>query len=342
MMKSQWTRTLLWFLFFLILCNLSAVSTFNISTYPLEHAVTFDGAMRSDYRDAISTEKPEIVVLGDSSISRLNSEVFADITGKSAKIFAMPGTGSAYWYLFIRNQLFLADHRPDYFILFFRDSMLTVPEYRVKGEYFIRLEEIATSWDDDVFNLAINYKKPTAIKVLERYIPIISYRNEIYTHWIQWSRNFLPDLMMGVNIEEVDSSFEKVFGRRQINTQLWEEYQLNIDSLLYTPTALDLSNTLQESFLPAILRDLKMMGIQPVFVRVKYRSHALGEKDAPELLDYLADLEDFLQNEGAKYIDLTTSDGLTADMYADNFHIQPQAEDQATGVIAAEILKLLD
>jgi hypothetical protein len=342
MMKREWTRTLFCFLLFLVLVNLWVISTFNISAYPLKHAETFDGAMRSDYRDTISKEKPEIIVLGDSSISHLSDEKIADMTGKSTMVFAMPGTGSAYWYLFIRNQLFLADHRPDYFILFFRDSMLTVPEYRVKGEYFIRLEEIATVWDEDVYDLAINYKKPATLKFLERYVPIISYRNEIYSQWIQWSRNFLPELMMGVNKAEVDSSFEKVFGRQQINAQLWEEYQLNIDSLLYAATALDFSDNLRESFLPAILRELNMMGIQPVFVRVKYRSHALGEKDDPTLLEYLADLEAYLQKTGARYVDLTAVAGLSADMYADNFHIQPQAEDQATAVIAAEILKVLD
>lgn len=326
---------------FFVFVNLHIATVHDIGHYPIQRSVTFNPYIRTDYRKKISDEQPEIIILGDSAIRQLNEEKISDVTDRNTLVFSMPGTGSAYWYLFIRNQLFLADHWPDYFILFFRDSTLTMPEYRVNGEYLIRLEEIASSWDEDVYELAINGRKSAMVRFFESYIPLFAYRSEDYFNIIQWFRNTLPEKILKADKQMVDTAYKAVFGREQVNDLLWEELLLNKDNLLYLPESLDLTGCVNHSFLPAMLRDLKKMGIQPIFIRVRYRSHAMGEIDQDDLVLYLTELTEYIENAGGIFLDLSSLEGLSAEMYEDNFHIFSVYGGQATVIIAQELAYLL-
>jgi len=341
-MRKEMVWLVTGFCVLLVVANLVAMNAFSVSSFPLERSQTFDPEIRTDYREAISNRKPEIIILGDSSISQLREDVITSATGKETLVFSFPGTGSAYWYLFIRNQLFLADHRSEYFILFFRDSTLTVPEYRVSGEYFVRLEEVASHWDEDVYNLAINYKKPPFTLWLEKYVPIYAYRNEIYSQFIHASRNYFPGFFAQKSEDEVSAAFVQVFEREHINDQLWEHLLLNKDSLLYTSSALDFPGSVDRSFLPAMIRDIKMMGIKPVFVRVRYRSHARGEVDSAALQNYLLKLSAFFGKENVAYMDLSTENRITESMYQDNFHIQSSSSFAASKIIAERLSEVFN
>jgi len=342
MQKKKLIIASLSFLILFYVANIGAVNAFDIPTLPISAAKTFDAEMRADYREQIDRQEPEVIILGDSSISFLNAEIVSDLLGKKTMVFAFPGTGSAYWYLFIRNQLFLAKHRPQYFILFFRDSTLTAPTYRVQGEYLIRLEEMASDWDEDVYQLAINAPKPEIMQVLEAYIPLLAYRMDIYAAFIEFSRGFLPFIIFQSSEKDLNSEYESVFERERINDQLWEVELRNQDISLYSQEALNFSGNVYRSFLPAIIRDLRMMGIKPIFVRAKYRSHAAGDADSQMLSRYMKDITQFFKEENLIYTDLSTEKGLTVDMFEDNFHIRPTASDSASHIVAVDLLKLLD
>ncbi|MCD6355695.1 MAG: hypothetical protein J7L66_00295, partial [Anaerolineaceae bacterium] len=300
--------------------NIWVIQAFKIEGFPIRRAVTFDDYIRMDYRDRIDNEKPKIVAIGDSAIRQLDDAVFTKESGMKSTFFSTPGSGSAYWYLFIRNEMISARHKPDYLLVFFRGTMLTEPEYRVTGDYFIRLEEIATPSDGDVFEMAINSRKHAWVRICEQYIPLFAYRSEIYFNIVQWFRDLVSEKILGNDKTILNRAYDSVFDDEQINDLLWEEYLLNVDAALYRKEALDFSSRESKSFLPYIIRDLKLMGIKPVFIRVKYRSHAMGESDQPGLLTYLSNLKVYIEEKGGIYIDLVKVDALTADMYRDNFH----------------------
>ena len=109
-MKKEMIWLITGFCILLIAANLVVIKTFSVSSFPLGRSQTFDPEIRTDYREAINNREPEIIILGDSSINHLEEEVFLSVTGKETLIFCFPGTGSAYWYLFIRNQLLSLIH----------------------------------------------------------------------------------------------------------------------------------------------------------------------------------------------------------------------------------------
>ena len=332
----------IYMLVFFAVANIIVVYCYEISTLPISEKTTFHPDLRTDYREQIEKEKPEVIILGDSAISYLDEEIVSEVIGKKTKVFAFPGTGSAYWYLFIRNQVFLARHRPEFLLVIFRDSMLTVPAYRVQGEYFTRLEEVASDWDQDVYALAINNIKPKLMRIADSYIPLLSYRNEIFREYIHWARNFVPALFSIAGEMEINNAYETVFEREQINDQLWELQFMNQETILYTAQSMDFSANVRESFLPAMIRDLMMMDIKPIFMRAKYRSHTTDTAVAPELEAYLDNLSAYFGDAGVLFADLSQEPRLTESMFADNFHIHSSAGRAASQITAENIRALME
>ena len=281
---------------------------------------------------------PEMIILGDSAVRNLDETVFSATIGRETLLFSVPGSASAYWYLFIRNILYPASHHPDYFILFFRETSLTIPEYLVQGDYFSRIDEIASTADADVYHLAVNIRKGKIERFAEEYIPLFAFRSEIYLNTITWFRNLVPNWMLGLEPDAVSAAYDSVFDDEQINDLLWEEFQLNVDDSLYRQDEFMFEDQVVVSFLPAIVRDLKSMGITPVFARVRYRSHAEGEQDSAEMKAYLESLEIYLESRGAIFVDMSTAEGLTANLYTDNFHLDADQSSEFSRVMAEEIL----
>ena len=325
-----------------IYLNMSVMGAYEVETYPIEKVDTFDEYIRTDYRDEISKEKPAIVAIGDSAIRELDEDAFSRVLGEKTKIFSAPGTGSAYWYLFFRNEVLTAKQEPDLMFFFFRSVTLTTPSYLVSGSYYTRLEEVAVPSDSDVYAIAIESAKNPLHEIPEKYIPLFAFRSEIYQNLVTQTRNYLPAMLLNCDSDCVDNAFDQVFDEYQINALLWEELVLNLDSALNNELNYDFGANVDSSLLPMILKESRNAGIIPVFIRTKYRSQALGDSDSPELDEYMQDLKDCIQRNGGLFIDLADADELTADMYRDEMHLNLDDASRASEIIARYIYSYLD
>lgn len=322
--------------------NLWVFTAFEVEQYPIPLQVGFDDYIRTDYRDIIEEEKPEIIILGDSAIRKIDERAFSNTIGKKTMLFSVPGSASAYWYLFIRNVIRAASHQPDYLFLFFRETTLTLPHYLVTGDYFTRLDEVASPADADVYHLAVNSRKSRFEILSEIYLPLFTYRSTLYLNTINWFRNLIPSWLFDLDADEVNAAYDAVFDDEHINDLLWEEFQLNVGEVLYQPEALEFENQVEVSFLPAMIRELKRMGIKPVFIRVRYRSHAEGKSDDEELVGYLETLAGYLESQGAVMVNMASTTGLTTNMYIDNFHLDEKYAPEFSRVMAEEIIRYID
>lgn len=337
-------RILIFLIFFLslfIYLNTVVMQVYEVDTYPVEKAESFDEYIRTDYRDRINKEGPSIVAIGDSAIRELDQDVFSQILGEKTMLFSAPGTGSAYWYLFMRHQILAADEQPKAILFFFRSVTLTTPDYLVTGSYYTRLEEIAAPEDTDVYEIAIGHTKSPFLKIPEKYIPLFAYRSEIYQSIVTEVRNWLPGLLLSCDDTCVDTAFDQVFDDYQINAFLWEELVRSLDASLDNEVHFDFNANVDSSFLPLIMKDARNAGIIPVFIRTKYRSQAQGEQDSPELEAYLDDLTSYIHQNGGLFIDLADVDKLTADMYRDDIHLNLDDAPEASEIIARNIRKHL-
>ena len=339
MMKKKIIVFLIVFLAVFIPANNAVMQAYEIETYPIEKSETFDDYIRTDYRDQISEEEPRFVVIGDSAIRELEEDTFSRILGNKTLIFSAPGSGSAYWYLFFRNEVLTSQHLPDVVFFFFRTVTLTNPSYLVTGSYYTKLEEVASGNDMDVYALAIGTTKNPLLTIPEKYIPMFAYRSEIYENFVAQVRNWLPGLFLDCDAACVDKGFDQVFDETQINAFLWEELVRNLDSSLDNKENYDFDANIDGSLLPLMLNDARSMGITPIFVRNKYRSQALGERDSPELAQYMRELKTYIQQHGGLFIDLGENDALTADMYRDAIHFNYDDAPEASRIIAWDIME---
>lgn len=329
---------LLVFLALFIYLNNVVMLVYEVETYPVEKVETFDEYIRTDYRDQIGKEKPTVVAVGDSAIRELDEGIFSQILDEKTLIYSAPGSGSAYWYLFFRNEVLTAKNKPDIVLFFFRTVTLTNPTYLVTGSYYTKLEEVASWVDKDVYDIIIGSTKSPLLKIPEKYIPLFAYRSEIYQGIATQVRNWLPGLMLDCDEICVNKGFDQVFDESQINAFLWEELVSNLDSSLDNKENYNFEANVEKSLLPLMLKDARNAGITPVFIRNKYRSQAQEQEDTPELAQYTHDLKTYIQQNGGLFIDLGENEALTADMYRDGIHFTYDDAPKASEIIAQQIL----
>jgi hypothetical protein len=310
--------------------------------YPLENIRSFKADFRADYRAVINREQPRVVVIGDSAIRELNEAVFSDVLERKTLIFSAPGSGSAYWYLFFRHQVLEAQKPPDMVLFFFRGATLTEPDYLVDGNYRIRLEEVASSEDADVYALAVGKNQNALVDLLERYLPLFAYRSEIYQQLVAQVRNGLPGWLLKCDALCVDNAFDQVFDDSQINAVLWEDLLREMDKSIDKPENYDFTIRVGSSLLPLILKDARNAGILPVFVRVEYRSQAAGKAEDDLTMEYMQELQHYVQQNGGLYIDPAKSGGLEPEMYRDEIHLNDENAAAASAIIAQIIANHLD
>ncbi|PIV26323.1 MAG: hypothetical protein COS37_07015, partial [Anaerolineae bacterium CG03_land_8_20_14_0_80_58_20] len=132
--------------YFLILLALAAVSWIVIParydiSYPRDVKPQFDNYIRRKYVNAIDEQQPGLLLLGDSMLyPAVNTTVLSQKLNKKIMAIGLPGSASTLWYLIVKNNIIEAQSPPKYLAIFFRDSMMTVPGYRVTGRYFEQID----------------------------------------------------------------------------------------------------------------------------------------------------------------------------------------------------------
>ena len=107
----------------------------------------FDPAPVSD----LAHMNPGYVVIGDSMAgSRIDPKVLGQLTGQSIAPLLQPGTGSAWWYLALRNWVIPAGIHPRCTFIFFRDTNLTNATFRLDDQYRWALDRVAHEREDEV------------------------------------------------------------------------------------------------------------------------------------------------------------------------------------------------
>ena len=105
--------------------------------YPRDIRPHFTKHIRNTYTRVLNEEQPQVFLLGDSMLDpAVDGKAVEEALGKKTYAISLPGTASTIWYVMIKNNIMVAEHKPETLVIFFRDSMMTVPGYRVTGRYF--------------------------------------------------------------------------------------------------------------------------------------------------------------------------------------------------------------
>ena len=81
-------------------------------------------------------KKPGVVLLGDSMLeTRIDEQVLRETAGIKFEKMAYPGSGSASWWLILKNYIAPQTYPPRTIVIFFRNMQLTLADYHTHGRF---------------------------------------------------------------------------------------------------------------------------------------------------------------------------------------------------------------
>src|SRR4030095_308438 len=219
--------------------------------YPKVIGPQFDNHIRTSYTDFLNKEQPEIFMLGDSMPGyAVDEKLVNEQLGQKATLVSLPGSASTIWYLMIKNNIVLAESKPNYLVIFFRDSLMTVPSYRVTGRYFELIDEFATPDDKLLIERAYINPMPPIEKFMEAYVPVFGSRWTIRQSIDYYIRYLLGNIFLDCDTTCMDQAMQTVFEQSNLDLTFLSEAINAADNYLYTSKSLNFDEQIDKSFLP--------------------------------------------------------------------------------------------
>jgi hypothetical protein len=272
--------------------------------------------------DDLRFGNPAWVFIGDSMLgTRIDPARLGQSSSTGDEYVALlyhAATGPAWWYLAFKNQLVVSGVKPRMSFIFFRDTNLTDTMFRLEAQYGAALDEVAAPEEPELDALVAAHRKGAWYRV-HRAVDAV-YQADVATSWIEpairrwWVR--WTDPRPGA-FENLESNLERIFAVDSIRYDVGAD--LVQSELAEVP---DFHRDLPDSVLPLILDLSKRHGLPVCFVRVQRRP--VGNRpppQSPELQRYVADLEEWLEGNGACFHDDTGDPEMTLDLYADGDHV---------------------
>ncbi len=302
--------------------------------YPRQVGPLFDDYFKRDGLQAIATQKPQIVMLGDSVFMRgVDRKKLANETGKTVHGIGVAGSASALWYAVIKHNILPSPYKPEILIIVFRDTMLTTPGYRVNGSYFKQLDEYASPDDSLIIERAyVNLMNPLE-KLTEGFFPLYGSRlrlRETLDHYIRYSGS---NLLLGCDSDCTDIAMGTVFGAGNMEQNILGDAIGTAESHLYTPQALNFKRQLERSFLPEMVRMMRENGTQLIFIRTKTMRFPDEDSEPPELKTYMNELAAYLESNGVILLDYGQDERLKDEYFYDPLHLNEQGREVFTALI---------
>jgi len=310
--------------------------------YPKPPGPAFEPSIRTIYQQQINKSKPKIVLIGDSLASvNVDPVLLSSDLGRSVYDISLPGMASTLWYLIIKHNIVTAKYKPSYLIVLFRDSMLTTPDYRVQGSYFQQIDEFANADDKLLIQLAFVNKMNWLDKLADQYIPLYGSRLKFRATIDGTLRGWGPRFLLGCNNQCVDDSLAAVFRSDNFLSKVMGDAINSADTYLYTSQNLDFSHQVGQSFLPEIVRLCKENNIQLILVRSKTLSFT-PQSPAPAGLDeYITQLTSYAKQNHVIYLDFSTDQRITPDLYLDPVHFNDAGREKFTRLLSESLTRLI-
>lgn len=308
------------------------------TAYPRDVKPQFDNSVRRKYARDIDEQKPDIVLLGDSMLyPAVNQEVLSQRLDKRIMAIGLPGSASTLWYLIAKNNILETQTPPKYLVIFFRDSMMTVPGYRVTGRYFEQIDEFAGPKDGELVKKAyLNQMNPLE-KLAEGYFPPFGSRWNIRQGLDARVRYAMP-AQIGCDQPCMDNAMSVVFGEMNMDPNFLSDALAAADDYLYSKTALDFDQQVGESFLPDLIQLCEEHGVQLVLVQMRILRFAAPASEPPALREYNEKLAAYLAENNVIYFDYSRETSLGREQFDDPLHMNDAGQVILTDMLAEDLL----
>lgn len=307
-------------------------------SYPMDVGPQFDERIRPLYIRILNEQRPEVFLIGDSMLGdAVEKNAIENLHNKKVHMSSLPGTASTIWYSIIKNNIVIAKHKPEYLVVFFRDSMMTVPGYRVTGRYLELVDEFASPDDKLLIERAYINQMTPLDRFINAYMPLYGARWIIREGIDSQIRYALGNHVLDCDQTCMDYAMEFVFVEGNLDLIFLSEAINTADSYLYKEDVLDFENQINKSFLPEIIRLCKENNIQLIFVRMPILRFEDTGTNPPELDNYIQGLSAYLEENDIPFLDFDQKK-LQAEYFRDTLHLNEHGKELFT----QELIQALD
>jgi len=292
----------------------------------------FDPTFREDLRRI----QPRFVLIGDSTLgSRIDPRHLSRTLQQQAWWVMQPGTGSAYWYLAFKNVVLGADLTPKVVFFFFRDFNLTDVMFRLDEQFRWSVDTLAAPLEAEL-DRAIARRLEGPWYVIPRSLDEVYSFRPVRAAADTLARGWAPRVIAGpAGGDALQQHLNATFALDRLRPALAADIASGEDELG------DFSRMLPRSVLPDIIALGRARGIRLCFVRVQRRPRADGPPlQSPVLRQYVADLREYLESNGAVFRDDTGDPDYTIDWYTDGDHTAGRLRPRYTELFAQKLARL--
>ncbi len=277
-------------------------------------------------REKLSQEKPDVVLLGDSMLeTRIDENVLQSVAGVEFEKMPYPGSGSASWWLILKNYIAPQSEPPRTVVIFFRNMQLTLADYHTDGRFRRRLEPLMSDHGEPFLEKILRSsgreENETLLSLAQKLYPV-------QKHQLEWQEKiYARSLILSTAPEErsaVRKRTDRLFSTRGLRADAGPYAEGDDQMVGLAPADHDLKSKLPDSLLPALLDLARQKKIRLVFFRVKRKPKDDGTPrwESADLQTYMAALKDHLRAAGATYIDESADPQIGRDFYGGDDHLR--------------------
>jgi hypothetical protein len=277
-------------------------------------------------REKLAQKKPKVVLLGDSMLeTRIDEEVLREIAGIKFEKMPYPGSGSASWWLILKNHIAPQSDPPGTIVIFFRNMQLTLADYHTDGRFRPRLEALMS---DDGEPFLEGILRSTRKEENGRLLLLAQRLYPLQKHQPEWQGKIYARALILSTVPAERSAVRKradrLFSTRALRADAGAYAEGDDHMAGLAPAGHDLRTTLHGSLLPALLDLARQKEIRLVFFRVKRKPQDDGTPrvESGDLQAYMTALEDHLRSAGAIFIDETMDPEIGRDFYGGDDHLR--------------------
>jgi hypothetical protein len=282
---------------------------------------------------------PGWVVIGDSMAgTRIDERRLGELAGRPVAPLLQAGSGSAFWYLALKNWVIASGIKPRVVFIFFRDTNLTNLMFRLDEQFRWSIDMVAGEREDELDAVLASWTSGPWYRVHDAVARV--YEGERARRWMEPALTTAPARVMIPSRRRRSALLENInarFGLDHLRSMEGADIQAAEDR------DADFDRDVNRSVLPLMLRDARNAGLTLCLVRVQRRPVG-GRPPAQSraMRRYVNELREYIEAHGGVFRDDTGDPALTLDMYEDGDHIARPARRRYTEIFFERLRPLFE
>lgn len=287
--------------------------------------------------DEIKTTNPGAIIIGDSMAGRVDPVRLGElIDNRPVTTLVAPATGSGWWYLAFKNYVVASGMHPKWVFVFFRDTNMTDPMFRLLEPYRVKLDWAAHDLEpelNDIVGQRLQGPWYRVHETAERVYSVDRARNWLEPKLAPW----LARVTTGVRKkQQLLDGLNTAFGLEHLRPIAQADLAAADDQ------DADFAANIDRSLLPGWVKLAQEHQLRVCFIKILRRPTPDGQPppESPALQQYTKDLRAWLEARGMVFFDDRDNPAMVKLPYADGDHTDGSAMTPYAEMLAAQLEKI--